>query len=169
MTADPMTSRQGRDVVTLEAYRDRIGAAPTASDWMLVDQTMITEFARLTGDNALIHVNPEAAAKSRFGGAIAHGLLVLSLVPQMMRSATPLIRNTRMGANYGYDKLRFPAPMRAGARARGWFTLKDIENRASGFHVLHYGVKVEAEGQTKPVISATWLIARWMDRNSGGA
>jgi acyl dehydratase len=150
-------------VVSLEQYRTRIGAPPTASDWLLVDQAMVDRFAELTGDDAFIHVDPSRAAKSRFGGTIAHGLFLLSLLPLLMRSATPLVRGTRMGANYGYDKVRFPGSLLVGRHVRGLFTLSDIvEKRADGLFMFKYAVSVEGEGHDKPVVTADWQIARWM-------
>jgi acyl dehydratase len=155
----------GREVVTLEQYRERIGGPAAPSDWVLVDQTMVDRFAELTGDDAFIHVDPERAAKTRFGGTIAHGLFLASLLPLLMRSATPLIRRTAMGANYGYERVRFPASLKVGSCARGWFTLADIEQRGVDFYMLHYDVWIEAEGLDKPVLTARWLIARWMNHD----
>lgn len=163
MSEAPRLSRSGRPVVTLEEYRRRIGAPPSTSGWLTVDQEMIDRFAEVTGDDAIDHVDPERAARMRFGGAVAHGTFVLSLVPLLMRGATPLIRGTRLGANYGYDKVRFPAPLRVGGRVRAWFTLCGIDDRGPGFHVLSYDISVEAEGQEKPVLAARWLIARWVE------
>jgi acyl dehydratase len=80
-----------------------------------------------------------------------------------MRSATPLVRGTRMGANYGYDKVRFPGSLRVGRHVRGLFTLSDIvEKRADGLFMFNYAVSVEGEGHDKPVVTADWKIARWM-------
>lgn len=166
MTTQAPLSRGGREVVTLEEYRGRIGAAPSPSDWLTVDQAMVDRFAELTGDDAFIHIDPGRAAETRFGGTVAHGLLVLSLVPLLMRSATPLVRGTRMGANYGYDRVRFPGSLRVGAGARGWFRLEAITQHSGGFHLIRYGVSVEAEGQDKPVVTADWQIARWMDQGA---
>lgn len=162
MSENASLSRGGRELVTLDEYRQRIGAPATASDWLLVDQPMVSRFAEVTGDDAVIHVDPEAAAKTRFGGTVAHGLLLLSLMPLMMRTATPLIRGTRVGANYGYEKVRFPSSMRVGKRTRGWFTLADIEDRGPGYVMLNYDASLEVEGQDKPALTCRWLIARWM-------
>lgn len=155
-------SSSGRELITLDAYRERIGHAPDASQWVLVDQVMVDEFARLTGDDAFIHIDPVKAAGSQFGGTVAHALLLLGLLPRMMRDATPLIRGTAMGANYGFENVRFPASMRTGSKVRAWFSLTEIEERQPPLFILRYGVSVEVEGQAKPAVVADWLIARWM-------
>lgn len=148
--------------MTLDEYRARIGAPAVASEWNTVDQETVDRFAALTGDDAFIHIDPVRAAGTRYGGTVAHGLLVAALLPMMMRSATPLIRSTVMGANYGFEHLRFPSSLRVGSQVRGWFALADIEDRGPDLVMLHFDVSVEAEGQAKPVLTTRWLITRWM-------
>lgn len=160
--AEPLRPRSGREIVTFAQLRDSAGAAPTLSGWHLIDQPMVNRFADVTGDHAYIHVDPERAAASRFGGTVAHGLLVLSLLPAMLHEATPLVRGTTMSANYGYDRVRFIAPVPVGSRVRGRFTLARIEPRGPGYFMLHYDITIEVEGQERPACSAHWMIARWM-------
>jgi len=162
VSEEPARSRGGRELVELDEYRARVGAPATPSQWVLVDQPMVDSFARLTDDEAFIHVDPELAARSLFGGTVAHGLLLTSLLPKLMRDATPLIRGTAMGANYGYDRIRYPASLRVGTRVRGWFTLTEIEPRGPDRVVLHFDVRLAAEGQEKPVLTCHWLLMRWM-------
>ncbi|MGH6696185.1 MaoC/PaaZ C-terminal domain-containing protein [Sphingopyxis sp.] len=159
-------SASGRPVVSLAGYRDWIGRT-FHSDWCLVDQQLVTAFAVLTGDEASIHVDPQAAARTRFGGCVAHGLLLVSLLPRLMRSAAPLVSGTDMGANYGYDRVRFLEPVPVGSRVRCALTLQEMEERRPGFWLLRYAFDIERDGS--PALSATggWTIARWM--KSGAA
>ena len=145
----------------LSEHRGRIGERGT-SVWVAVNQEMFDSFAAATGDDAFIHTDPAAAARTRFGGTIAHGLLTLSLLPWLMRSAVPGISNRRMGVNYGYERVRFLAPVPCGARVRGHFTLKGIEPGSAGLNILRYDVSVEVEGIEKPALIADWLIGCWV-------
>lgn len=136
-----------------------MGAETGVSAWILVDQARINAFADVTGDHQFIHVDPEAAKATPFGGAIAHGLLTLSLLAPMAMDATLGIQGAAMGLNYGFDKVRFVEPVPAGARVRGRFTLTDArEKGGAGRWLLTYGVAVEIEGKTKPALSATFLV-----------
>lgn len=150
-----------RRCLSLDEHRARIGE-PGFSVWITVDQTMFDTFASVTGDDAFIHTDPHAAARTRFKGTIAHGLLTLSLLPWLMRSAVPDIRNRRMGVNYGYDKVRFLAPVPCGSRVRGRFELEAIEDGGKGLRILRYVVSIEIEGVDKPALVAKWLIGCWI-------
>lgn len=151
-----------RPVVTLAEMRERVGTTAT-SVWLPIDQSMMDRFADVTGDDAFIHVDPVRAARTPFGGTIAHGLLTLSLLAWLLRSALPLIRGSRMGVNYGYEDVRFLAPVPVGARIRGHFTLAAVEDRPGGLTILRYTVRVEIDGSDKPALSCTWLLGRWFD------
>lgn len=157
----PWPNLPERPEVTLEQLRLSVGSL-NSSVWLTIDQAMVDDFAASTGDDAFIHVAPERAARTRFGGAIAHGLLVLSLLPWLLRSAIPVIRGTRMGVNLGYDKVRFLQPVPVGSRIRGNFTLDQIEQRSGGLTVLHYRILVEIDGATKPALVCSWLLGRWI-------
>ena len=126
--------RDKRELVTLEQCRERIGSPAISLQWLMVDQPMVDRFAELTGDDAFNHIDPEKVAKTRYGGKIGHGHLLAGPSPHLvlMRSATPSIRRTVMGANCGYDRIRFPASLKVGTRVRGWFTLADI-NRLGNY------------------------------------
>jgi acyl dehydratase len=150
-----------RAKVSIDEHRQRIGERCT-SVWVTLGQEMLDTFAAATGDDAFIHTDPQAAARTRFGGTISPGLLTLSLLPWLMRSAVPDILNRRMGVNYGYDKVRFLAPVPCGARVRGHFTLGGIENGSKGLSILRYAVSVEIEGVDKPGLVADWLIGCWL-------
>ena len=96
----------------------RIGQEIGVSAWTTIDQPMIDAFGKLTGDQHFIHVDPERAARETpHGGTIAHGFLTLSLLSQMAYQVCPMVEGTKSGVNYGFNRLRFVAPVRTGSRA----------------------------------------------------
>jgi len=144
-------------IASLDEIRARIGREVGVSGWILVDQARIDAFADVTEDRQFIHVDPEAAAKTPFGGTVAHGFLTLSLLSRMAADAMLVPEGTRMGVNYGFEKVRFLAPVRAGRRVRGRFTLTSLEEKRPGqFQFLH-AVTVEIEGEDKPALVADWI------------
>src|SRR4051812_37288432 len=110
-------------VASIEEIRDKVGQEVGVSGWILVDQARIDAFADATEDPQFIHVDPVAAAKTPFGGTIAHGFLTLSLLSRMAADAMVAPEGMKMGVNYGLDRVRFLAPVRSGKRVRGRFTL----------------------------------------------
>jgi acyl dehydratase len=104
-----------------------------------------------------LHVDPAAAANTPFGGAIAHGFLTLSMLSAMAYDAVPRVEGVAMGVNYGFDKIRFVAPVLAGARIRGHFKLKAVTKRSGAEWQMRNGVEVEIEGGSKPALIAEWL------------
>src|SRR5215470_14779507 len=104
-------------------FRARVGEEIGLSGWLTVDQARIDAFADATEDHQFIHVDPAGAAAAGFGGTIAHGFLSLSLLSRMAADAFLLPDNLKMAINYGFDRVRFLAPVRAGKRVRGRFTL----------------------------------------------
>jgi acyl dehydratase len=122
-----------------------------------MDQGRVEEFADATEDRQFIHVDPEAAAKTPFGGTIAHGFLTLSLLSRMAADAMLVPENTKMAINYGLDRVRFLSPVKSGRRVRGRFTLDSIEEKAPGQWLLRHTVTVEIEGEDKPALTAVWL------------
>ena len=144
-------------IATLEAIRAQIGSEVGVSDWILIDQARITAFADATEDHQFIHVDPAAAAHTPFGGTIAHGFLSLSLLSRMAADAMSVPDSTKMAVNYGLDRVRFIAPVRAGSRVRGRFILDAVEDKAPGQLLLRHNVTVEIENQPKPALTAQWL------------
>jgi acyl dehydratase len=144
-------------VATLEEIRGRVGSEVGVSSWLLVDQERIDRFAEVTEDRQFIHIDPQAAAQTPFGGTIAHGLLSLSLLSRMGAEAMLLPEGLKMVVNYGFDRVRFLAPVRSGSRVRGRFTLDSVEEKAPGQILMRHSVTVEIEGQDKPALSAVWL------------
>lgn len=141
----------------LEQYTSRIGQSVT-SDWLLVDQARVNQFADVTLDHQFIHVDPERAAKETpFGGPIAHGFLTLSLLSHFAAAALPAFPDKAIGINYGFDKVRFLSPVRVGSRIRGKFTLAKAEERKPGQIQLTQDCSVEIEGSSTPALAAQWL------------
>ena len=132
------------------------------SDWILVDQGRIDAFADVTGDHQFIHVNPELAAQTPFGTTIAHGYLTLSLCSVFAYGAMPGIAGTKMGVNYGLNKVRFMAPVKSGKRVRGRFSLADVTQRPDGAWQTTATVTVEIEGETKPALAAEWITLQYL-------
>jgi acyl dehydratase len=134
-----------------------IGQEVGLSRWIEVDQTRIDAFARITEDEQFIHVDPERAKATPFGGTIAHGFLTLSLASAMSYDAVPPLDGVVMGVNYGFDKLRFLAPVPAGSKVRGRFRLLSAEDKGEGRWLLKHELTIEIEGADKPALIAEWL------------
>jgi acyl dehydratase len=144
--------------ISLEAYRNLVGHEVGVSSWYLLDQNRIDVYAGVTEDHQFIHVDPERAKReTSFGTTIAHGFLTMSLMSIMSYEVMPVIEGTSMGVNYGFDKLRFVSPVRAGSRVRGRFTLTEATLRKPGELLSRTGVSVEIEGETKPALVAEWI------------
>jgi acyl dehydratase len=144
-------------IVSLDELRARIGEEVGASSWLTVDQPRIDAFAEATEDHQFIHVDPAAAAQTPFGGTIAHGFLSLSLLSRMGAEAMLLPDGLKMAINYGFDRIRFLAPVKSGKRVRGRFLLDSVEEKAPGQYLLRHKVTVEIEGEDKPALTADWL------------
>ena len=145
------------DTITVEAMAASAGTE-RVSDWIEVTQAMIDTFADATGDHQFIHVNPELAAQTPFGGTIAHGFLTLSLMPMLAaRTGGPAIEGARMGVNYGGNKVRFLTPVRSGKRVRGRFELLKFVERKPGVWEQVQQYTLEIEGEEKPALIAEWI------------
>ena len=136
-----------------------VGQEIGVSDWITVDQRRIDGFAEATGDRQWIHIDPQRAAAGPFGTTIAHGFLTLSLLPEMGASAME-VRDTRMGVNYGLNKVRFTAPVPVASRLRGRFKLLAYEPIEGGAQ-LKMEVTMQREGSDKPVCVAVSLARRY--------
>ena len=144
-------------IATLEEINARVGSEVGVSDWIMVDQTRIDAFAEVTEDRQFIHVDPEAAAQTPCGGTIAHGFLSLSLLSRMAHDSMLTPEKVKMGVNYGFEKVRFLAPVRAGKRVRGRFVLASFEEKRPGQYQFVHNVTVEIEGEDKPALIADWI------------
>lgn len=143
--------------VPAAALKDYIGKELGRSDWLVVDQQRVDQFADCTGDHQFIHVDPEKAAQTPFGGTIAHGFLSLSLIPLLMGDLLVVPEGTRMGVNYGLDSLRFIQPVRVGSRVRLAVTLLDAYEKNPGQWLLKARVVMEIENAEKPAYVAETL------------
>jgi acyl dehydratase len=145
---------------TITELQQLVGEEIATSEWITVTQERIQLFADATNDHQWIHVDPERARTGPFGTTIAHGFFTLSLLPEMSASAFQ-VRGTRMGVNYGLNKVRFPAPVPSGSRLRGRFRLKNYEPLEGGAQ-LTVEVTMEREGSDKPVCVAESLARRYV-------
>lgn len=143
--------------MTRDELEALVGSEIGCSDWMGVDQARIDDFARVTEDFNFVHVDPEKAAATPFGGTIAHGLLTLSLIVHLCEDLVPQIDGTGLLLNYGFDKVRFVAPVRAGSRIRARASLLGVSERKPGQILVKLGVEIELDGSAKPALVAEWL------------
>lgn len=143
--------------MTPEAVKALEGQELGVTSWFTLDQPRIDAFADLTEDPQWIHIDPERAARTPFGGTIAHGFHTLSMLSAMFYEVIPTLDNETHGVNYGFDKLRFLAPVPAGARIRGRFVLTRADIEVPGQVTLHTAVTVEIDGAAKPAIAADWI------------
>ena len=134
-----------------------IGTIIGESEWIEIDQERVNTFADVTEDHQFIHIDPERAKKTPFGGPIAHGFLTLSLLAKFAETGTVGIKGAVMGINYGLNSVRFLSPVNVGKKVRGVFTLKDAAERKPGQMLLTYEVSVEIDGVDKPALVAEWL------------
>jgi acyl dehydratase len=144
-------------LASLDEIRDRIGTEVGVSAWLTINQARIDAFADATEDRQFIHTDAAAAAQGPFGETIAHGFLSLSLLSRMAAEAILLPEGLKMAVNYGFDRVRFLAPVRSGRRVRGRFTLDSVEEKAPGQILMRHTVTVEIEGEEKPALTAEWL------------
>ncbi|MDJ0930690.1 MaoC family dehydratase [Breoghania sp.] len=152
--------------ITLDDLEARLGDEVGVSDWVSIDQEVIDAFADLTGDRQFIHVGPRRAAlEGSFGGTVAHGFLTLSLLPRLSQSALPRLSGVRSSVNYGFDRVRFLAPVPAGGRIRGRFRLKTLERRGPASVLIVWETRIDLDGSDKPALAADWLGLRHMEEN----
>lgn len=144
-------------LASLDEIIAKVGSEIGLSSWITIDQPRIDAFAAATDDRQFIHVDPEAAALTPFGGTIAHGFLSLSLLSAMGAEAMLVPDAMKIAINYGLDRVRFLAPVRSGRRVRGRFTLDSVEEKAPGQWLLRHVVSVEIENEDKLALTAVWL------------
>ena len=144
-------------VASIEDIKGRIGQEIGVTGWIEIDQARINAFADTTDDHQFIHVDAQAAAKTPFGGTIAHGFLTLSMLSRMSYEVALMPESVKMGVNYGFDKVRFLSPVRAGKRIRGRFTLVSFEEKRPGQWQFLNNVVVEIENEGKPALTADWI------------
>lgn len=145
---------------TLSDLAACVGQEVAVSDWITITQQQVSLFADATGDHQWIHVDPDKAAAGPFGTTIAHGFLTLSLLPRFFESSFE-IAESRMGVNYGLNKVRFMAPVPVGSRLRARMTLLSAEPIEGNGMQMAWEVTVEREGAAKPVCVAESLVRRY--------
>ncbi|MEY1662088.1 MaoC family dehydratase [Isoalcanivorax beigongshangi] len=141
----------------LEQY---VGQELGLSDWFAIDQARIQAFADATLDHQYIHVDPERARETPFGSTIAHGFLTLALLPHLQRTIAGFVvpRDMKMAVNYGFDSVRFLAPVKVDQRIRARATLLAAEQRRAGQWLLRLEYTVEVEHEARPALRAEWLV-----------
>jgi acyl dehydratase len=144
-------------VATIGEIQGRVGSEIGVSDWILIDQARIDAFADITEDHQFIHVDPERAAKTPFRGTVAHGFLTLSLLSRMAEGVMLRPESLRMAVNYGFEKVRFMAPVKSGKRVCGRFRMLSAEEKRPSQWQITYEVTVEIEGEEKPALIADWI------------
>lgn len=154
-----MPARVVEGVIELQTL---IGREAGVSDWVEIGQTVIDRFADLTGDHQWIHIDAERAAReSPFHATIAHGFLTVSLLSRMLHDAVEVRGDFKLTVNYGFNKLRFPAPVPANSRVRARVALNSVREIDAGFEAA-WGIVVEIEGKDKPALAAEWLTRMYL-------
>jgi acyl dehydratase len=142
----------------LQSLKDFVGREIATTDWFLVTQERIRQFAEATEDRQWIHIDPERAEReSPYGTAIAHGFLTLSLLSYFIRQAIQIPRDVRLSVNYGLNRVRFPAPVRAGSEIRARVTLQSLKDLPDGVEAV-FGISMECKGAAKPCCVAEWVV-----------
>jgi acyl dehydratase len=150
------TSETSGLVTELAGLKDHVGEHAGYTEWQTMEQERVNLFADATDDHQFIHVDPEKAKATPFGGTIAHGYLTLSLVAPMLGELVR-VTDAKMGVNYGLDRVRFPAPLPVGARFRGGAELVEVTDVAGGLQ-MKVKVTIEVEGAEKPSMVAEALV-----------
>ena len=144
--------------ITVENISEHTGRELGVSDWLTVDQATINQFAECSGDRQWIHVDVDRATReSPYGGPIAHGYLSLSLVAPLSMQVGAIAKGAAAAFNYGLDKVRFVAPVRAGARVRLRVKLSGVERKPNGQLIIKTSNTLEIEGSVKPALIAESL------------
>ncbi|MEM9617349.1 MAG: MaoC family dehydratase [Pseudomonadota bacterium] len=150
------------NVVAPESVSDYVGKEVGVSDWLLIDQERINQFADVTEDHQFIHVDPDAAKASPFGTTVAHGFLTLSMLSKLASGCVLILEGVKMGVNYGFERVRFSNPVKVDKRIRAHFTLMSATQKVSGQWSLKYAVKVEIEDEAKPALVAEWVTMQFV-------
>jgi acyl dehydratase len=143
---------------TPHSLRDLLGRELTLTDWFLIAQKRIEQFAEVTEDRQWIHVDRERAVReSPYGTTIAHGFLTLSLLSRFMREAIQIRSGVRMSVNYGLNRVRFPSAVRADSKVRVRFILQSLKDVSDALEAV-FDTRVEVQGSDKPCCVAEWLV-----------
>lgn len=154
----PLDGYMQRTPLTIAQYQQLVGQRLGTSGWVTLDQRMIDEFADLTGDHQYIHVDPERARAGPFGGTVAHGFLVMSIIGGLGPRFVPPLDGAVAALNFGFDRVRIIRPVPAGGRVRAVFDLAAVDTRPSGDVTTRIDVHVDLEDGPSPCLAATWLV-----------
>ena len=146
------------ETISLDELKAKVDSEPRYSRWYEIDQSRIDKFADVTEDWQFIHVDAERAAKETpFGGTIAHGFLSLSMLSAMSYETEAKLVGIAMGINYGFNKIRFTNPVKAGQKVRGKFTTLKVDEKSPTNILTITKIEVEIEGEKRPALIAEWL------------
>ena len=147
---------------SLQSLKDYAGSEIATTAWLTITQERIQQFADATGDHQWIHVDPERARReSLYGSTVAHGFLTLALMSHFMREAIQWPPSIRQIINYGLDRVRFPAPVRAGDRIRARIRLQSCKELEGSLKAV-FEITIEAEGAEKPCCFAEWILRYYL-------
>ena len=152
-------SMDGRSL-PIEEFRLKCGEVIGRSGWFAIDQALVDKFADVTRDHQFIHIDPDQARHTEFGGTVAHGFLILSLLSAFHAEAVPALKDVTVAINSGFNRVRFVSPVRTGSRIRAVFTLTECQEQKPGYWRTLLNVEVQIEGANKPAMIAEWLT-RW--------
>ena len=160
-----MPAADGTVVTSVEQLKQHVGTETRVGDWHTVTQDEINAFADATGDHQWIHVDPERAKAGPFGGTIAHGFWTLSAAPFIMRSGEGIqVRlPSRMGVNYGLNRVRFISPVRVGKRIRARAKLLSVDEVQPDVIQQVSEITVEIEGEAKPAMVAESISRAYLE------
>lgn len=151
-----------RQTAKIDDMVARVGQEIGVSRWFAMPQSRVDSFADATEDWYFIHTDPEkAASETPWGGTIAHGFLTLSLLSAMAYDVIPSIEGALRGVNYGFDRIRFVAPVPVGRNVRGRFVLAEAITDKPGEITLTYDVTVDIEDAERPAVAARWLTRQF--------
>ena len=153
-----MSDNPFRRQIARPEFEAMVGQEIGVSRWFVMDQARIDAFAQVTEDEQFIHVDPDRAKETMFGGTVAHGMLTLSMLSAMAYDAFPSLEGMKASVNYGFDRLRFVAPVPSGSELRARFQLDRIEEKSPGRLMASVGVSVEIKGCEKPALTADWRV-----------
>jgi acyl dehydratase len=142
--------------------RERIGTIVGRSRWRIIDQEMINQFADLICDHQYIHVDPDRAKTTPYGTTVAHGFLTLSILGGLAGEVAPRVTGTVMGVNYGFDRVRFVAPVRSGHEVRATLVLKEVEQPDEKTVAILYEATLEVDDEEKPAVVALWRVRAYL-------
>lgn len=159
LSSTPESDKGAAVTQTVKAHElpSLVGEELEPSSWLEITQERVNRFADATDDHQFIHVDPDRAAQTPFGGPIAHGFLTLSLLPFLMAEKARKVEGTVMGINYGSDKVRFLHPVRVGSRIRARQVLLEASEKIPGQWLTKTAVTIEIENQKKPAMIAEML------------